>query len=72
MTKKEARGCITRTVCKYVVSEPGDAMGEAYEKLPTPGQLAKEYPNGYNVTTEKKLYALPLAKFLDLAEEVEG
>ena len=70
MTKKEARGCITRTVFKYTVTPVGETVGEVYDKLLTPTQLARKYPNGYSVTTEKKLYALPLEKFLELAEEV--
>lgn len=70
MTKKEARGCITRTVFKYTVTPAGETVGEVYDKLPTAAQLARECPNGYSVTTEKKQYAVPLAKFLDIAEEV--
>ena len=70
MTKKEARGCITRTVFKYIVTPTGETVGEVYDKLPTPTQLARKYPNGYSVTTESKLYALPLEKFLEIAEEV--
>lgn len=61
MTKKDARGCITRTVFKYTVT----ATGEVYVKLPTPAQLARKYPNGYSVTTENELYALPLERFLE-------
>lgn len=70
MTKKEARGCITRTVFKYTVTPTGETVGEVYDKLPTAVQFAKKYPNGYTVTTESKLYATPLAKFLEIAEEV--
>lgn len=70
MTKKEARGCITRTVFKYTVTPTGETVGEVYDKLPTPAQLARKYPNGYSVTTENKLYAMPLARFLEIAEEV--
>lgn len=70
MTKKEARGCVTRTVIKYTVTPAGETVGEVYNKLPTPTQLARECPNGYSVQTESKLYALPIEKFLDLAEEV--
>ena len=70
MTKKEARGCITRTVFKYTVTPTGETVGEVYDKLPTPAQLARKYPAGYSVTTEKKLYAVPLARFMEIAEEV--
>lgn len=70
MTKKEARGCITRTVFSHTVTPTGETVGEVYVKLPGATQLAREYPNGYSVTTEKKLYAVPLEKFLDIAEEV--
>lgn len=70
MTKKEARGCITRTVFKYTVTPTGETVGEVYDKLPTTAQLARKYPNGYGVTTERKLYAVPLARFLEIAEEV--
>ena len=74
MTKKEARGCITRTVFRYTVTPTGEivgeVVGEVYDKLPTPTQLARMYPNGYIVTREKKLYAVPLARFMEIAEEV--
>ena len=70
MTKKDARGCITRTVFKYTVVPEGETVGEVYDKLPTATQLARKYPNGYSVKTEKKLYAVPLARFMEIAEEV--
>lgn len=70
MTKKEARKCITRTVFKYTVTPAGETVGEVYDKLPTAVQLTKKYPHGYTVNTESKLYAVPLAKFLEIAEEV--
>ena len=70
MTKKEARGCITRTVFRYTVTPTGETVGEVYDKLPTPTQLARMYPNGYIVTQEKKLYAVPLTRFMEIAEEV--
>lgn len=70
MTKKEARGCVTRTVFKYKVTPAGETVEEVYDKLPTPTQLARKYPNGYSVTRECKLYAAPLARFVEIAEEV--
>lgn len=70
MTKKEARGCIKRTVFKYTVTPTGETVGEVYDKLPTPAQLARKYPNGYCATRESKLYAVPLARFFEIAEEV--
>lgn len=70
MTKKEARGCITRTVFKYTVTPEGESVGEVYDKLPTPTQLARKCPNGYRITIEKKLYAVTLARFMEIAEEV--
>lgn len=55
---------------KYTVTPAGETVGEVYDKLPTPAQLARKYPNGYTVTTESKLYAVPIVKFLEIAEEV--
>lgn len=71
MTKKEARGCITRTVFKYTVTPKGETVGEVYDKLPTTTKLSRKYPNGYSVTREEKLYAVPLARFVEIAEEVK-
>lgn len=71
MTKRELIGCVTRRVFKYTIFPAGETVGEVYYKRPTLPELAKKYPNGYSVMTENKLYALPMEKFLEIAEEVE-
>lgn len=70
MTKKETRGCVTRTVSKYIVTSAGGTIEEVYDKLPTPTRLARKYPNGYSVFIENKLYSIPIARFMEIAEEV--
>lgn len=71
MTKRELIGCVSRRVFKYTIFPVGKTEGDVYYKRPTHTELAKKYPNGYSVMTENKLYAVPLEKFLEIAEEVE-
>lgn len=70
MTKRELLGCVTRRVFKHTIFPAGETAGDVYYKRPSLTELAKKYPNGYSVMTENKLYAVPLEKFLEIAEEV--
>ena len=70
MTKRELIGCVSRRVFKYTIFPAGETKGDVYYIRPTLKELARKYPNGYSVMTENKLYALPLARFLEIAEEV--
>lgn len=70
MTKKEARGCVTRTVTRYTVTNSASGESADFEKLPAPGKLAKMYPEGCTVKAVSKLYALPATTFMQYADEV--
>jgi hypothetical protein len=70
LTKKEARGCITRTVTRYTVTNVATGECVDFEKLPTPMKMARMYPEGYAVETVNKLYALPIETFMQYAQEV--